>query len=212
MPLNEENSRAHVLKQSDCLKTQFYLITSAVQIHIKVCSLVFLHQDPFDAMGYFHLALAAALEDKESLSTLYIIYMKLAEIHAYHMPDAELCKRYMDSAQNLRRDLAGYSDSTDTQDHANEYCAESVAQTNAGLSHSSIGPESSMTDTSLMIPPQGESEFMVSNISHKEDMVTRFTEKTDCDTSDHTNPETTCTDNTNHTNGSTLTEALTFVI
>ncbi|XP_057206195.1 SH3 domain and tetratricopeptide repeat-containing protein 2 isoform X4 [Triplophysa rosa] len=170
-------------------------------------------KDAFDAMGYFHLALAAALEDKESLSTLYIIYMKLAEIHANHMPDAELCKRYMDSAQNLRRELAGYSDSTDThQDHANAYCAESVAQTNAGLSHSSIGPESSMTDTSLMIPSQGESEFMVSNISHKEDIDTRFSEKTDSEPSDHTNPETTCTDNTNHTNGSTLTEGLTFVI
>lgn len=162
-------------------------------------------------MGYFHLALAAALEDKESLSTLYIIYMKLAEIHANHMPDAELCKGYMDSAQSLRRELAGYSDSIDTHpDHAD--CAESVAQTNAGLSHSRTDPESSMTDTSYTIAAQGESEFMASNISYEKDMDTRFPEKTDSGPSDHPNPETTCTDNTNHTNGNTLPEGLTFVI
>lgn len=149
-------------------------------------------------MGYFHLALAAALEDKESLSTLYIIYMKLAEIHANHMPDEELCKRYMDSAQSLRRELAG--DSTDTYQDCDE--AEPVTQTNAGLSHSSSGPESSMTDTR-------ESEFMVTNVNHKEDKDTRFS---DLGASDDTNLETNCTDNTNHTNGSTLTEGYTFVI
>nr|XP_055034897.1 SH3 domain and tetratricopeptide repeat-containing protein 2 isoform X1 [Misgurnus anguillicaudatus] len=153
-------------------------------------------KDAFDAMGYFHLALAAALEDKESLSTIYIIYMKLAEIHANHMPDAELCKTYMDCAQSLKRELAGYTNSTDPHpDHANADCVESVTQTKPDMSDSGSGTEASLTI-----------------ISNKEDTDTRFYEKTDSRPPDHTDPETSCTDDTNHTNGSTFAEGVTFIM
>lgn len=64
-------------------------------------------QDAFDAVGYFQLALAAALEDQANPEALYVVYMKLAEIHGHHMPDAELCQVYRDRAQSLKRVLAG---------------------------------------------------------------------------------------------------------
>lgn len=64
-------------------------------------------QDAFDAVGYFQLALAAALEDQANPEALYVVYMKLAEIHGNHMPDAQLCQMYRDRAQSLKRVLAG---------------------------------------------------------------------------------------------------------
>uniref|UniRef100_A0A3Q0S6B1 SH3 domain and tetratricopeptide repeats 2 n=1 Tax=Amphilophus citrinellus TaxID=61819 RepID=A0A3Q0S6B1_AMPCI len=64
-------------------------------------------KDAFDAVGYFQLALAAALEDQANPEALYVVYMKLAEIHGNHMPDAQLCQVYRDSAQSLKRVLAG---------------------------------------------------------------------------------------------------------
>ncbi|XP_070692980.1 SH3 domain and tetratricopeptide repeat-containing protein 2 [Pempheris klunzingeri] len=64
-------------------------------------------KDAFDAVGYFHLALAAALEDQANPEALYVVYMKLAEIHGHHMPDPELCQVYRDRAQSLKRVLAG---------------------------------------------------------------------------------------------------------
>ncbi|XP_059201721.1 SH3 domain and tetratricopeptide repeat-containing protein 2 [Centropristis striata] len=64
-------------------------------------------KDSFDAVGYFQLALAAALEDKANPEALYVVYMKLAEIHGNHMPDAQLCQVYRDRAQSLKRVLAG---------------------------------------------------------------------------------------------------------
>nr|XP_061783666.1 SH3 domain and tetratricopeptide repeat-containing protein 2-like isoform X2 [Nerophis lumbriciformis] len=64
-------------------------------------------KDAFDAVGYFHLALAAALEDQENPEALYVVYMKLAELHGSHMPDAQLCQLYTDRAHNLRRILSG---------------------------------------------------------------------------------------------------------
>ena len=64
-------------------------------------------QDAFDAVGYFQLALAAALEDQANPEALYVVYMKLAEIHCNHMPDAQLCQVYRDRAQGLKRILAG---------------------------------------------------------------------------------------------------------
>ncbi|XP_018612031.2 SH3 domain and tetratricopeptide repeat-containing protein 2 isoform X2 [Scleropages formosus] len=69
-------------------------------------------KDAFDAVGYFHLALAAALEDRENLKALYVVYMKLAEIHANHMPDTELSQAYRDNAQALRKELDGDTDTT----------------------------------------------------------------------------------------------------
>ncbi|XP_026185530.1 SH3 domain and tetratricopeptide repeat-containing protein 2 isoform X3 [Mastacembelus armatus] len=64
-------------------------------------------KDAFDAVGYFQLALAAALEDKANPEALYVVYMKLAEIHGNHMPDAQLCQDYRDRARSLKRVLAG---------------------------------------------------------------------------------------------------------
>lgn len=65
------------------------------------------HQDAFDAVGYFYLALAAAMEDQANPEALYVVYMKLAEIHGNHMPDAQLCQVYRARAQSLKRVLAG---------------------------------------------------------------------------------------------------------
>lgn len=58
-------------------------------------------------MGYFHLALAAAMEDRANPEALYVVCMKLAEIHGNHMPDAQLCQVYRARAQRLKRVLAG---------------------------------------------------------------------------------------------------------
>ncbi|XP_076018862.1 SH3 domain and tetratricopeptide repeat-containing protein 2 isoform X2 [Genypterus blacodes] len=63
-------------------------------------------KDAFDAVGYFHLALAAALEDHTNPEALYVVYMKLAEIHGNHMPDDQLCQTYIAKAQSLKRVLA----------------------------------------------------------------------------------------------------------
>ncbi|CAM9326308.1 unnamed protein product [Lampetra planeri] len=63
-------------------------------------------KDAFDAVGYFHLALAAALQDTANPEALYVVYMKLAEIHGNHMLDAQLCQVYRDRAQSLKRVLA----------------------------------------------------------------------------------------------------------
>lgn len=53
------------------------------------------------------MALAAALEDPANPEALYVVYMKLAEIHGNHMPDAQLCQEYRDKAQSLKGVLAG---------------------------------------------------------------------------------------------------------
>ncbi|XP_056139425.1 SH3 domain and tetratricopeptide repeat-containing protein 2 isoform X2 [Lampris incognitus] len=67
-------------------------------------------KDAFDAVGYFQLALAAALEDHANPKALYILYMKLAEIYANHMPDTQLCQTYRHRAHSLTRVLAGEED------------------------------------------------------------------------------------------------------
>ncbi|XP_051276509.1 SH3 domain and tetratricopeptide repeat-containing protein 2 isoform X3 [Dicentrarchus labrax] len=64
-------------------------------------------KDAFDAVGYFQLALAAAMEDQANPEALYVVYMKLAEIHGNHMPDTKLCQVYRERAQSLKRVLAG---------------------------------------------------------------------------------------------------------
>uniref|UniRef100_A0A3B3WL72 SH3 domain-containing protein n=1 Tax=Poecilia mexicana TaxID=48701 RepID=A0A3B3WL72_9TELE len=71
-------------------------------------------KDAFDAAGYFYLALAAALEDKANPKALYVVYMKLAEIHGSHMPDSQLCQLYIDRAQSLKKVLAGIESSPDS--------------------------------------------------------------------------------------------------
>lgn len=58
-------------------------------------------------MGYFHLALAAAMEDRANPEALYVVYMKLAEIYGNHMPNTQLCQVYRVRAQSLKRVLAG---------------------------------------------------------------------------------------------------------
>lgn len=63
-----------------------------------------------DASGYFNLALAAALEELENKEVLYIIYIKLAEIHASHVPDEKLHSFFMSNAQALRKEPAPDTD------------------------------------------------------------------------------------------------------
>lgn len=75
-------------------------------------------QDAFDAVGYFQLALAAALEDQANPEALYVVYMKLAEIHGHHMPDAQLCQVYRDRAQSLKRVLAGVEGAAGGEEHS----------------------------------------------------------------------------------------------
>lgn len=58
-------------------------------------------------MGYFQLALAAALEDQANPQAIYVVYMKLAEIHGSHIPNTDLCQVYRDRAHSLKRVLAG---------------------------------------------------------------------------------------------------------
>ncbi|XP_030001800.1 SH3 domain and tetratricopeptide repeat-containing protein 2 isoform X2 [Sphaeramia orbicularis] len=82
-------------------------------------------KDAFDAMGYFHLALAAALEDQANPEALYVVYMKLAEIHGHHMPDAQLCQVYRDRAQSLKRVLAGEEGASVGQENMDGADAES---------------------------------------------------------------------------------------
>ncbi|XP_028815704.1 SH3 domain and tetratricopeptide repeat-containing protein 2 isoform X3 [Denticeps clupeoides] len=62
-------------------------------------------QDAFDAMGYYQLALAAAMEDTCPASR-YILFMKLAEVHTHLLPDTELCEHYTHSANSLKNVLA----------------------------------------------------------------------------------------------------------
>lgn len=168
-------------------------------------------QDAFDAMGYFHLALAAALEDGGSLQAKYIIYMKLAEIHANYLPDAELSQRYMDSAQSLKRELAGHTDSSDTDE---EYIIHAATENDDAklTTHSTDGSRSSdfrsrsstlvgstMMDTSCTITTQKEAGIETDYICG-EDMET-------CGPRQHTMSETRHTDErlcTSHTDSSLL--------
>ncbi|KAJ8254707.1 hypothetical protein GJAV_G00196280 [Gymnothorax javanicus] len=69
-------------------------------------------KDAFDAVGYFHLALAAATWGGGSPRLLYTVYMKLAAIHAGHMPNAELSREYTERAHALKGDIAGETGGT----------------------------------------------------------------------------------------------------
>ncbi|XP_026213423.1 SH3 domain and tetratricopeptide repeat-containing protein 2 isoform X2 [Anabas testudineus] len=82
-------------------------------------------KDAFDAVGYFQLALAAALEDQANPEALYVVYMKLAEIHGNHMPDAHMCQVYRDRAQDLKRVLAGGESSAVGREYVNDAHTES---------------------------------------------------------------------------------------
>lgn len=87
-------------------RSERYLVFNSRELWSDLC-FVRPHQDAFDAVGYFHLALAAAMEDRANPEALYVVYMKLAEIHGNHMPDAQLCQVYRARAQSLKRVLAG---------------------------------------------------------------------------------------------------------
>lgn len=110
-------------------------------------------QDSIDAMGYFHLALAAALEDEESLQDQYIIYMKLAEIHANHLINVELSQRYMDSAQSLKQKLAGNVDCSHPKylNYTNPGCPDpnSIHHCNAEIENSHFSKESSSSNMDI---------------------------------------------------------------
>lgn len=75
-------------------------------------------QDAFDAVGYFQLALAAALEDQANTKDLYVVLMKLAEIYCNYLPDAQLGQVYRDKAQSLKRILAFMGNSVSEMDDA----------------------------------------------------------------------------------------------
>lgn len=121
-------------------------------------------QDAFDAVGYFNLALAAALQDTANPEALYVVYMKLAEIHGNHIPDAQLCQVYTDRARSLKRVLAGGVSSDVGEENmdnaAAAFCqkeetvseAENIFTSAAGKENCIIqlDPEKSHTD---LIPP-----------------------------------------------------------
>lgn len=71
-------------------------------------------------MGYFQLALAAALEDQTNPDALYVVLMKLAEIHCNHLPDAHLCQAYRDRARSLKRVLAFMGNSLAQTENADD--------------------------------------------------------------------------------------------
>lgn len=79
-------------------------------------------KDAFDAVGYFLLALAAALDDPATPEALYVVYMKLAEIYGHHMPNAELCQVYRERAQSLKRVLGGAAGREEGQDNDRGEC------------------------------------------------------------------------------------------
>ncbi|KAM3613018.1 uncharacterized protein V6R79_018824 [Siganus canaliculatus] len=90
-------------------------------------------KDSFDALGYFHLALAAALEDRANPEALYVVYMKLAEIHGNHLPDAHLCQVYRDRAQSLKRVLAGEVIEEEKSDDSDAELDHRMKDDNAGV-------------------------------------------------------------------------------
>lgn len=63
------------------------------------------------------------MEDQANPEALYVVYMKLAEVHANHMPDAQLCQMYRARAQSLKRVLAGEESLAPGEE--NMFCAES---------------------------------------------------------------------------------------
>lgn len=172
-------------------------------------------------MGYFHLALAAALEDEGSLQARYIIYMKLAEIHANYLPDVELSQRYMDSARGLKRELAAQSDSSDTDDEYMNHAAAEYADAKS-IDHSSDGSRSSdfscrsstlvgsyIMDTSHTITAQEEAgtEAVPEGYISREDIDTCNQEGTNGGPGQHTDSEIRHTDqrlHTSHTDSSLL--------
>lgn len=120
-------------------------------------------------MSYFQLALAAALEDQANPEALYVVYMKLAEIHGNHLPNAQLCQVYRDRAQSLKRVLAGEENigNADTESGQNQKNAsdadmertESSTERNVNenceddsfsrTSMSQVDTEHGLTDTTL---------------------------------------------------------------
>ncbi|XP_072519550.1 SH3 domain and tetratricopeptide repeat-containing protein 2 isoform X2 [Salminus brasiliensis] len=170
-----------------------------VKIYCRLADLT-LHKlkDAFDAMGYFHLALAAALEDPGNPQALYIIYMKLAEIHASHLPDAEQSQRYMESAQSLKRELSEHPGSSNTEndnmDRATPESADakstSYSNADSGSTDSGSGSStlvgSTTTDTSQTItaqPVADHNKTAFADISHKEETDTCISEDADAETS-----------------------------
>ncbi|KAG5270257.1 hypothetical protein AALO_G00190580 [Alosa alosa] len=63
-------------------------------------------KDAFDAMGYYQLALAGAME-ADDVSCVYVLLMKLAELHSSHLPNAHLSQLYTHTASSLRVRLEG---------------------------------------------------------------------------------------------------------
>ncbi|XP_028271867.1 SH3 domain and tetratricopeptide repeat-containing protein 2 isoform X3 [Parambassis ranga] len=111
-------------------------------------------KDAFDAVGYFQLALAAALEDQANPETLYVVYMKLAEIHGNHMPDAQLCQVYRDRAQSLKRVLAGVESAAVGE----EINADTEPGQKEEDSNSDVGCRQSLVNRNCIFGPTPEDE------------------------------------------------------
>lgn len=111
-------------------------------------------KDAFDAVGYFHLALAAALEDPANPEALYVVYMKLAEVYGHHMLNAELCQVYRERAQSLKRVLGGATAGEEGQDNTNgERCQREEEDSGLGRPEQTggdhISQEESVSRTSV---------------------------------------------------------------
>lgn len=149
-------------------------------------------------MGYFHLALAAALQDEGSLQARYIIYMKLAEIHANYLPDVELSQGYMDSAQSLKRELAADSDAEYMNNVAAEYAdTKSITHSSDGTRSSDLSSRSSTLVDSYEMetshPDTAQKEAGTESIPEDyisgEDIDTCNQEGTNNEPGQHTNSE-----------------------
>ncbi|XP_071759362.1 SH3 domain and tetratricopeptide repeat-containing protein 2 [Centroberyx gerrardi] len=125
-------------------------------------------KDAFDAVGYFQLALAAALEDHTNPEALYVVYMKLAEIHGNHMPDAQLCQAYRERAQSLRRVLAGEEDPDGAEEQREDPDTE-PGQTKEKVSEADV----ECTESGHAVPcPMERRETQCEDESCEEDSVT----------------------------------------
>lgn len=125
-------------------------------------------------MGYFQLALAAALEDRANPEALYVVYMKLAEIHGNHLPDAQLCQVYRDRAQSLKRVLAG-EDGTATagEDSMNDADTEPGHREERGSDADVEHTESPVKRNGVVIPMHGkekcqDTSFPRTYVMHKD--------------------------------------------
>ncbi|XP_061581809.1 SH3 domain and tetratricopeptide repeat-containing protein 2 isoform X2 [Cololabis saira] len=113
-------------------------------------------KDAVDALGYFQLALAAALEDQTNPEALYVVYMKLAELHGNHIPDDELCQVYRGRAHSLKRVLAGGESSAAGEENVDITSgeAEESSEAHMGYEKSVVGGNFMLEDEKREAAPR----------------------------------------------------------